>query len=170
METDDNKNSGSDEKEDIDVSQFESKLQFEDIKSSINESSINESSMNESPSSPSSKHKKKRRKNSKKANDINAILKQIPIKKNEKKVEVPSLTRICLELMYSNITQYESFDFLPQDLAAELLVMVVDRGHLNRETVRPFLNTKHELIKEFCKKKIDISRLPPIYNYDCRGY
>ena len=164
METDDNKNSGSDEKEDIDISQFESKLQFEHIDM--------KSSMNQSPSSPSSssKHKKKRRKSNKNPNDINAILKQNPIKKSNKKVEVPSLTRICLELMYSNIIQYESFDFLPQDLAAELLVMVVDRGHLNRETVRPFLNTKHELIKEFCKKKIDISRLPPIYNYDCRGY
>lgn len=155
MEADDNKNNDTmDEKDGIDISQFEEKLQFEH----------------------SNIRKKKKRKSSKKSNDINngnpinAVLKQSPIKKEEKKIEIPSLTRICLEMMYSNIQTYDSLDFLPQDLAAELLVMIVDRQALTRDTARPFLNTKHELIRQFCKKHIDVSRLPAVCNYGCRGF
>eukprot|EP00483_Globobulimina_turgida_P010070 UN10089 len=155
-DTDDNKNSASDEKEGIDVSQFESKLQFEDV------NHVNDTNP------PSIRHKK--RKNSKRLNDINAILKQIPMKKEKEKEPLPSLTRICLEIMYRNLTQYESFDFLPEDIAAELLMMVVDRQAFTRDIARPFLNTKHQLIKQFCNKHIRLSRLPTQYTYGCKGF
>ena len=125
---------------------------------------------NDESNESSIRKKKNRKKSNVKSNDINSVLKQIPIKKEEKKIEIPSLTNICLEIIYSNIQRYDSFDFLPQDLAAELLVMVVDRQSLTRDTARPFLNTKHELIRQFCKKHIDVSRLPAICNYGCRGF
>ncbi len=144
-DTDDNKNSASDEKEGIDVN-----------------TNYNNSQ------SPASQHKK--RKTSNRPNDINAILKQVPMKKEKDKEPLPSLTKICLEMMYKNLRQYESFDFLPEDIAAELLVMVIDRQALTRDIARPFLNTKHQLIKQFCNKHIRLSRLPTQYRYGCKGF
>eukprot|EP01084_Bolivina_argentea_P029347 54466_1 len=155
-DTDDHKNNTlSDKKQLINISQFESKLQFENTH------------QNNSKSPPSIR--KKKRKN-KKCNDINAILQHEPTKKDKEKQPVLPLTKICLEVIYQNLLQYESFDFLPEDVAAELLVMVVDRGALTRDTARPFLNTKHALIKQFCSKHIQLWRLPAQVKYGCKGF
>ena len=165
-DTDDNKGSASDEKEGIDTIESNPYLDNELLQNLALEHASNKSTI-ANTHSPSKHHNKKQRNKSR--NSINSVLEQEPIKKEEKREPIPSLTRICLEIVYQNITGYPDFDFLPEDLAVEILMMVVDRQALNRETARPFLSTNHGLIRKFCKKYIDLSRLPAHYNYGCRG-
>merc|ERR1719461_775912 len=159
-DTGDQKGSGSDEKEhtEIDNPYLDNDLMEKLALEHCANKSIAKNS------SPTSKCK-----NKKKRQSINSVLETHPIKQEKDREPIPSLKNICLLQMYQNITGYPNFDFLPEDLAVELLMMVVDRQALNRGTARPFLSTKHGLIRKFCKKFIDLSRLPAQYNYGCRG-
>lgn len=91
-------------------------------------------------------------------------------RKKSHKYSIPKLTDICLLMMYNNLTKYESFDFLPQDMAAQLLVLVIERQALNERTIQPFLNTKkHEIIQSVCQQCFDLKKLPIQERYGCRG-
>ena len=155
-----------DSKNQIDSDHFASQLQFEESKQEPLNITCEDNHQSNSPQSP---RRKKRKRSRAKSNDINAILDQEPSPQEVERKPVKKLSRMCLEMMYLNLTNYPNFDFLPEDLAAEILMMVVDRQALDQNTVRPFLNTSHPLIKEFCKKYINLMRLPALHKVGCRG-
>eukprot|EP01084_Bolivina_argentea_P299934 517055_1 len=105
-DTDDNKTNRSEEIK----TEFQSHNDYHD--------SYSTSSPSSSPTIHQSPKSRNKRRNNNKRNTTNDGLKHVAMKKNKKKIFVPKLTNLCLEVMYQNITHYESFDFIPQDLAA----------------------------------------------------